>query len=35
MKEFIKPKIYCTIRCMNADNMNGNITKGIKTWNKI
>ena len=30
MKEFIRPKIYCTIRCMDVDNMKGNIPEEKK-----
>ena len=30
MKEFVKPKMYCTIRCMDADNMNANEAKEKK-----
>ncbi len=29
MKEFIKPKMFCTIRCMDAVNFNGNMTERI------
>ena len=30
IKKFVKPKIYCTIKCMDADNMNANEAKEIK-----
>ena len=29
MNECIKPKMFCTIRCMDSVNLKGNINEGI------